>query len=111
MMKKAITNVLSCLVVIGILMSALLVPVFAMNNNITSVSDTSASSANEMISALQQEQGVTFNGTAVEYFSSTGSSGWNVQVEEVSSGPSEIKSHTVTVALWHAEGVPSGTIP
>ena len=110
MAKKLIMKVLICLAVFVILTSVMPVSVFAMTDNITSASDTSACSSTEMVSALQADQEVRFNGTAVEYSSSTGSSGWNVQVEEVSSGPSEIKSHTVTVALWHAEGVPSGTI-
>ena len=107
-MRKDITRVLSCLAIVVIVMCILSTSILVLNNRIATGRGNSG--FNQKVSALQADQEVRFNGTAVEYFSSTGSSGWNVQVEEVSSGPSEIKSHTVTVALWSAAGVPSGTI-
>jgi parallel beta-helix repeat protein len=102
------TDVLVWLVVLAIMMCTLSTSIFVVDTRIAT--GTSNSGFNEKVTALQADQEVRFNGTAVEYFSSTGSSGWNVQVEAVSSGPAEIIGHTVTVALWSVAGVPSGTI-
>jgi parallel beta-helix repeat protein len=113
MKKKAIMwTALSCLTVFVILTSAVPVPVFALTDNTTSVSGTSARSANDLISALQADQEVKFNGTAIEYFSSTGTCSWNVRVEKIVSGPSELQGHTVTVALWSGDSgeFPSGSM-
>ena len=110
-MKKApIGKVLICLAVFVILTSVMPVSVFAMTDNITSASDTSARSSSEMVSALQADQEVKFDGTAIEYFSSTGTCSWNVRVEKIVSGPSELQGHTVTVALWTggSDEFPSG---
>jgi hypothetical protein len=113
MKKKAIMwTASSCLMVFVILTSAVPIPVIALNDNIQNASAYSSLSADEKVAILQADLEVRFNGTAVEYFASTGSSGWNVQIDEVSSGPAEIMGHTVTVALWSAAGdqYPSGTI-
>jgi hypothetical protein len=99
-MVKKIMKILCFLTVFVILTSAVQIPVFALTDNTTSVSDTSARSANEKVSALQADQEVKFNGTAIEYFSSTGTCSWKVRVEKIVSGPSELQCHTVTVALW-----------
>jgi hypothetical protein len=104
-MKK---DLLVWLVVLVIMMCTLSTSIFVVDNGIAT--GTSNSGFNQKVTALQADQEVKFNGTTIEYFSSTGSSGWNVQVDEVSCGPAEIIGHTVTVALWSAEGVPSGTI-
>lgn len=104
-MKK---EVLVWLVLLAIIVCALTASIFVVDNGIAT--GTSNSGFSEKVPALQADQEVRFNGTAIEYFSSTGSSGWNVQVDELISGPPEIIGHTVTVALWSAAGVPSGTI-
>jgi hypothetical protein len=99
MTKKEIMKVLVCLVLL-VVTSGVPASVFALTDNITSVSDTSARAANEIVSAMQADQEVRFDGTAIEYFSSTGTCSWKVQVEKIVSGPSELQGHTVTVALW-----------
>lgn len=109
-MAMKITKVLCFLTVYIFLTSAMPLSVFAMTDNITSVSDNSVRSANEMVFALQVDQEVKFNGTAIEYFSSTGTCSWKVRVEKIVSGPSELQGHTVTVALWSGDSdeFPSG---
>jgi hypothetical protein len=99
-MAKKIMKILCFLTVFVILTSAVQIPVFALTDDITSVSDNSVRSSNDRISALQADQEVKFNGTAIEYFSSTGTCSWNVRVDTIISGPSELQGHTVTVALW-----------
>ena len=107
MTKKEIMKVLVCFVLL-VVTSTMPASVFALTDNITSASDTSARSASEMISALQADQEVKFKGTAIEYFSSTGTYSWNVRVEKIVTGPSELQGHTVTVALWSGD---SGEFP
>jgi len=109
-LMKAITRVLSCIISIFII-SATPISVFAMNDE-TSVGDITSYSSNEVISIMQQDQEVKFNGTAIEYFSSTGTCSWNVRVDTIVSGPSELQGHTVTVALWSGDSgeFPSGSM-
>jgi parallel beta-helix repeat protein len=102
------TDLLVWLLVLAIMMCTLSPSIFVVDNGIAT--GTGNSGFSEKVTALQADQEVRFNGTAIEYFSSTGSSGWNVQVDELISGPSEIIGHTVTVALWSVAGVPSGTM-
>jgi parallel beta-helix repeat protein len=111
-MAKKIMKILCFLTLFAILMSAMPVSVFALTGNITSVSDNFVHSANEKVSALQSDQEVKFNGTAIEYFSSTGTCSWNIRVEKIVSGPSELQGHTVTVALWSGGSgeFPSGSM-
>jgi len=111
-MAKKIMKILCFLAVFVILTSAVQIPVFALSDSITSVSATFARSANEKVSALQADQEVKFNGTSIEYFSSTGTCSWNVRVDTIVSGPSELQGHTVTVALWSGDSgeFPSGSM-
>jgi parallel beta-helix repeat protein len=100
--KIELTGISICLILILVLIvtSLLLGSVIALINNITISCPKSDLSANEKVTALQADQEVKFNGTAIEYFSSTGTCSWNVRVEKIVSGPSELQGHTVTVALW-----------
>jgi hypothetical protein len=108
MTKKEIMKALVCFVLVLVVTSTMLASAFALTDNITSVSDTSARGSNDRVSALQADQEVKFNGTAIEYFSSTGTCSWKVRVEKIVSGPSELQGHTVTVALWSGD---SGEFP
>ena len=96
------------MLIIMIVMSALLVSAIALNNSMPNASANSSLSANEKVSIMQADQEVRFNGTAIEYFSSTGTCSWKVRVEKIVSGPSELQGHTVTVALWSGD---SGEFP
>jgi hypothetical protein len=112
MTKKVIMKVLVCLVLVLVVTSAVPASVFALTDNITSASDNSVRGSNDRISALQADQEVKFNGTAIEYFSSTGTCSWKVRVDTIISGPSELQGHTVTVALWSggSDEFPSGSM-
>jgi hypothetical protein len=107
-----VKKILICLTVFAILTSAVQIPVFALTDYITSVSDNSVRGSNDRVSTLQAEQEVKFNGTAIEYFSSTGTCSWNVRVDTIISGTSGLQGHTVTVALWSGDSgeFPSGSM-
>ncbi|CAD7769060.1 Periplasmic copper-binding protein (NosD) [Candidatus Methanoperedenaceae archaeon GB37] len=47
----------------------------------------------------EEEDEIKFRGTAIEYFERIGARGWNVNVDEVISGPSELQGRTVKVYL------------
>ena len=96
-MKK---DVLVWLVVLAIMMCTLSTSIFVLNKGIATVSGNSYFGFNQNVTALQTDQEVKFNGTTIEYFSSTGTRSWKVRVEKIVSGPSELQGPTVTVALW-----------
>lgn len=79
------------------MMCTLSTSIFVLNKGIATVSGNSYSGFNQKVTALQTDQEVKFNGTAIEYFSSTGTCSWNVRVDAIVSGPSELQGHTVTV--------------
>jgi hypothetical protein len=89
-------------------MCTLSTSIFVLNKGIATVSGNSYSGFNQKVTALQTDQEVKFNGTAIEYFSSTGTCSWKVGVEEIVSGPSGLQGHTVTVALGSGD---SGEFP
>jgi hypothetical protein len=60
-MAKKIMKILCFLTVFAILTSAVPASVFALTDDITSVSDNSVRGASEMIFALQADQEVKFN--------------------------------------------------
>jgi hypothetical protein len=63
----------------------------------TSIGPVAATGRQKSLSRLDEE--VKFRGTAIEYFSQIGAWGWNVSVDEIISGPSEILGHTVAAYL------------
>ena len=105
-------DVLVWLVVLAIMMCTLSTSTFVLDKGIATVSGNSYSGFNQKVTALQTDQEVKFNGTAIEYFSSTGTCSWKVRVDTIISGPSGLQGHTVTVALWSGDSgeFPSGSM-
>jgi hypothetical protein len=105
-------DVLVWLAVLAIMMCTLSTSIFVLNKGIATVSGNSYSGFNQKVTALQADQEVKFDGTAIEYFSSTGTCSWNVRVDTIISGPSGLQGHTVTVALWSGGSgeFPSGSM-
>ncbi|KAF5434095.1 hypothetical protein C5S39_00215, partial [Candidatus Methanophagaceae archaeon] len=91
-----------------ILVSVVPVSVFAVNSGTTNVSGkyNSFQDSNEKVSSMQEGQEVKFIGTAIEYHEGSVMPGdlprWKVSVDEIISGPSELKGHTVFVAIGTA---------
>ncbi|NQE06042.1 Cell surface glycoprotein [ANME-1 cluster archaeon GoMg1] len=104
--KMIMRKVLSCFVVFVILMSVVPVSVFAVDSGTKNASGkyNSFQDSNEKVSSMQRGQEVKFIGTAIEYNEVVDMPGnypwWDVSVDEIISGPSELKGHTVPVSFF-----------
>jgi hypothetical protein len=104
-MAVKIEKILSCICVVVILMSVVPVSVFAVDTGTKNASGkyNSFQDSNEKVSSMQGEQEVKFIGTAIEYHEGLTMPGdwpwWKVSVDEIISGPSELKGHTVIVLI------------
>jgi len=105
-MAMKIEKVLSCICVVMILMSVVPVSVFAVDSGTKNASGkyNSFQDSNERVSSMQGGQEVKFIGTAIKYNEVVDMPGnypwWDVSVDEIISGPSELKGHTVSVSFF-----------
>ena len=106
-MAMEIEKILSCICVLVILMSVVPGTVFALDSGTKNASGkyNSFQDSNEKVSSMHGQE-VKFIGTAIEYHEGSVMPGdlprWKVSVDEIISGPSEIKGHTVFVAIGTA---------